>query len=121
MSSGCRPGVEDDMSVWRHAGCRPLHISGFCTSQASAHLSLCPFPCLQVAEEVFLLSRVVRTFGTEDQEKRRYERCLSILRVIGVRQAAAYLMYLTTNSALFNLTKVGNQSQVLQQDAERCG
>eukprot|EP00891_Asterochloris_glomerata_P008581 jgi/Astpho2/8581/e_gw1.00126.12.1_t len=59
-----------------------------------------------VAEEVFLLSRVVRTFGTEDQEKRRYERCLSILRVIGVRQAAAYLMYLTTNSALFNLTKV---------------
>ena len=64
---------------------------------------------------MFLLSRVVRTFGTEDQEKRRYERCLSILRVIGVRQAAAYLMYLTTNSALFNLTKVGYRPQAPQQ------
>ena len=61
---------------------------------------------LQVAEEVFLLSRTVRTFGTEQPEKERYQRRLGILRHISIRQAAAYLLYLTSNSFLFNLTKV---------------
>jgi len=62
---------------------------------------------LQVAEEVFLLSRTVRTFGTEDSEKKRYQSRLGILRHISIRQAGAYLLYLTSNSFLFNLTKVG--------------
>lgn len=61
---------------------------------------------VQVAEEVFLLSRTVRTFGTEQPEKERYQRRLGILRHISIRQAAAYLLYLTSNSFLFNLTKV---------------
>lgn len=60
----------------------------------------------QVAEEVFLLSRTVRTFGTEQPEQERYQRRLGILRHISIRQAAAYLLYLTSNSFLFNLTKV---------------
>lgn len=61
---------------------------------------------VQVAEEVFLLSRTVRTFGTEQPEQERYQRRLGILRHISIRQAAAYLLYLTSNSFLFNLTKV---------------
>ncbi|DBA70277.1 TPA: hypothetical protein ACH3X2_012175 [Trebouxia sp. C0005] len=60
----------------------------------------------QVAEEVFLLSRTVRTFGTEASEKKRYQSRLGILRHISIRQAGAYLLYLTSNSFLFNLTKV---------------
>ena len=61
---------------------------------------------VQVAEEVFLLSRTVRTFGTEQPEQERYQGRLGILRHISIRQAAAYLLYLTSNSFLFNLTKV---------------
>jgi ABC-type multidrug transport system fused ATPase/permease subunit len=60
----------------------------------------------QVAEEVFTLSRVVRTFGTEKREGARYSSWLKRLTHLSVRQAAAYLMYLTTNSGLFYLTKV---------------
>ena len=67
----------------------------------------------QVAEEVFLLSRTVRTFGTEQPEKERYQRRLGILRHISIRQAAAYLLYLTSNSFLFNLTKVKLSSSAL--------
>ncbi len=59
----------------------------------------------QVAEEVFLLSRVVRSFGTEERESGRYRACLGMLRRISIRQAAAYLLYLVTNASLFNLTK----------------
>lgn len=55
---------------------------------------------------MFLLSRTVRTFGTEQGEKERYQERLGVLRHISIRQAAAYLLYLTSNSALFNLTKV---------------
>ena len=60
----------------------------------------------QVAEEVFLLSRVVRSFATEEREAGRYRACLAMLRRISIRQAAAYLLYLVTNATLFNLTKV---------------
>jgi len=55
---------------------------------------------------VFTLSRVVRTFGTEKREGARYSSWLKRLTHLSVRQAAAYLMYLTTNSGLFYLTKV---------------
>ncbi|KAA6417134.1 MAG: ABC transporter B family member chloroplastic-like [Trebouxia sp. A1-2] len=48
----------------------------------------------------------VRTFGTEASEKKRYQSRLGILRHISIRQAGAYLLYLTSNSFLFNLTKV---------------
>ena len=58
-----------------------------------------------MAEEVFLLSRAVRTFGTEEKETGRYRRCLAMLRRISIRQATAYLFYLVTNASLFNLTK----------------
>lgn len=61
---------------------------------------------LQVAQEVFGLSRVVRTFGTEEREVDRYKRWLQSLRDINVRQACAYLIYLISASSLFNLTKV---------------
>ncbi len=61
---------------------------------------------LQVAEEVFTLSRVVRTFSTEGRETARYVRSLGRLRRISVRLATAYLLYLVTNASLFNLTKV---------------
>ena len=71
------------------------------TAQSAASVSL-----WQVAEEVFLLSRTVRTFGTEASEKKRYQSRLGILRHISIRQAGAYLLYLTSNSFLFNLTKV---------------
>ena len=60
----------------------------------------------QVAEEVFLLSRLVRSFGTEERETGRYRACLGMLRRISIRQATAYLLYLVTNASLFNLTKV---------------
>jgi len=60
----------------------------------------------QVAEEVFTLSRVVRTFGTEKREGRRYQSWLQRLTHLSVRQATAYLLYLTTNSALFYISKV---------------
>ena len=62
----------------------------------------------QVAEEVFTLSRVVRTFGTEKREGERYSAWLKRLTHLSVRQAAAYLLYLTTNSGLYYLTKVDN-------------
>lgn len=61
---------------------------------------------MQVAQEVFGLSRIVRTFGTEEREVSRYKRCLQSLRDINIRQAFAYLMYLIAASSLFNLTKV---------------
>lgn len=64
---------------------------------------------MQVAQEVFGLSRVVRTFGTEEREVGRYKRWLQSLRDINVRQACAYLLYLVAASSLFNLTKVGIQ------------
>ena len=68
---------------------------------------MAPASCrVQVAEEVFTLSRVVRTFGTEDGEAARYARNLGKLRRISVRLATAYLLYLVTNASLFNLTKV---------------
>lgn len=60
----------------------------------------------QVAEEVFTLSRTVRTFGTEQREGQRYQSWLQRLTHLSVRQATAYLMYLTTNSALFYISKV---------------
>ncbi len=60
----------------------------------------------QVAEEVFTLSRVVRTFGTEARESERYLGWLRRLTRVSVRQAAAYFMYLTTNSGLWYLAKV---------------
>ncbi|KAK9812558.1 hypothetical protein WJX73_008602 [Symbiochloris irregularis] len=60
----------------------------------------------QVAQEVFLLSRVVRTFGTEEREVGRYKLQLRTLRRISVRQATAYLLYLASNGSLFHLTKV---------------
>lgn len=60
----------------------------------------------QVAEEVFTLSRTVRTFGTERREGKRYQSWLQRLTHLSVRQATAYLLYLTTNSALFYISKV---------------
>ena len=57
---------------------------------------------------MFTLSRVVRTFGTEKREGQRYSAWLQRLTHLSVRQAAAYLMYLTTNSGLYYLTKVDN-------------
>lgn len=59
----------------------------------------------QVAEEVFSLSRLVRTFGTERREGERYLSFLRRLARISVRQAAAYFMYLSTASALYYVTK----------------
>ena len=58
-----------------------------------------------MAEEVFSLSRLVRTFGTERAEGERYLSYLRRLARISVRQAAAYLIYLTTASALYYVTK----------------
>lgn len=55
---------------------------------------------------MFTLSRTVRTFGTERREGARYSSWLKRLTHLSVRQAAAYLMYLTTNSGLYYLTKV---------------
>lgn len=55
--------------------------------------------------QVFTLSRTVRTFGTERREGARYSSWLKRLTHLSVRQAAAYLMYLTTNSGLYYLTK----------------
>lgn len=75
----------------------------------------------KVAEEVFLLSRTVRTFGTEQSEKERYQSRLGILRHISIRQAAAYLLYLTSNSFLFNLTKVGIVLCLTYQGVVLCG
>jgi len=75
---------------------------------------------VQVAEEVFLLSRTVRTFGTEDSEKKRYQGRLGILRHISIRQAGAYLLYLTSNSFLFNLTKVGKAHLTMSTTAVYC-
>ena len=63
--------------------------------------------CLeQVAQEVFLLSRVVRTFGSEEREAGRYSAQLGALRKISIRQCASYLLYLATNASLFHITKV---------------
>lgn len=59
---------------------------------------------------MFGLSRVVRTFGTEEREVSRYKRWLQALRDINIRQAFAYLMYLVAASSLFNLTKVHPQT-----------
>jgi hypothetical protein len=61
---------------------------------------MCPVPL-----QVFTLSRTVRTFGTERREGARYSSWLKRLTHLSVRQAAAYLMYLTTNSGLYYLTK----------------
>ena len=59
-----------------------------------------------MAQEVFLLSRVVRTFGSEERESGRYIGQLAALRRISVRQCAAYLLYLASNASLFHVTKV---------------
>lgn len=63
-------------------------------------------PCSDTTLQVFTLSRTVRTFGTEGREGARYSSWLKRLTHLSVRQAAAYLMYLTTNSGLYYLTKV---------------
>ena len=54
---------------------------------------------------MFTLSRVVRTFGTEGAESARYLGWLRRLTLISNRQAAAYFMYLTTNSGFWYLAK----------------
>lgn len=59
-----------------------------------------------MAEEVFSLSRLVRTFGSERAEGERYLSYLRRLARISVRQAAGYFAYLTTASALYYVTKV---------------
>ena len=82
---------------------------GSCSTAADRRVAgLTPAVGVQVAQEVFGLSRVVRTFGTEDREVGRYRRCLQALRNINVRQACAYLMYLIAASSLFNLTKASS-------------
>ena len=55
---------------------------------------------------MFTLSRVVRTFGTETSESSRYLGWLRRLTRISIRQAAAYFLYLTTNSGFWYLAKV---------------
>lgn len=50
----------------------------------------------QVAEEVFSLHRLVRTFGTETQETDRYKEKVQILHDIGMRQAMAWALYVVT-------------------------
>lgn len=73
----------------------------------------------QVAQEVFGLSKVVRTFGTEEREVKRYKRWLQSLRDINIRQACAYLMYLVAASSLFNMTKVSLRGSPLVPAAYR--
>ena len=68
---------------------------------------------MQVAEEVFTLSRVVRTFGTERAESTRYLGWLRRLTRISNRQAAAYFMYLTTNSGFWYLAKARRRCALL--------
>lgn len=60
----------------------------------------------QVAEETLSLITTVRTFGAESREQARYGLQLRKLRYLGLRFALAYLLYLASNSTLYNLNKV---------------
>lgn len=60
----------------------------------------------QVAEETLSLITTVRTFGAEAREQARYGLQLRKLRYLGLRFALAYLLYLASNSTLYNLNKV---------------
>ena len=73
-----------------------------------------------MAEEVFSLSRVVRTFGTERQEGERYLSYLRRLAHISSRQAAAYFMYLTTASVLYYITKARTLQCIVSQILVMC-
>lgn len=60
----------------------------------------------EVAEEVFSLARVVRTFGTEKQEVARYSMWGDKLISIGLRKSVAYGFWTWGSNTLYNGTQV---------------
>ncbi|GAX80034.1 hypothetical protein CEUSTIGMA_g7473.t1 [Chlamydomonas eustigma] len=60
----------------------------------------------QVAEEVLSQSRIVRTFGTEGQESKRYNGWLGYLYQVGLRQTAGYSAYVVSSHAACYASKV---------------
>jgi ABC-type multidrug transport system fused ATPase/permease subunit len=58
------------------------------------------------ADETFKSARLVRTFGTERVEQRRYARWLDALYGVGMRQAAAWGLYVVTGTGSNLLARV---------------
>ncbi|CAI7780026.1 unnamed protein product, partial [Closterium sp. NIES-53] len=60
----------------------------------------------EVAEETISLARVVRTFGTEQQEVNRYKVPLQRLQHVGLRRSVAYGMWNFGGNTIYNATQV---------------
>ncbi|CAI5974897.1 unnamed protein product [Closterium sp. NIES-64] len=60
----------------------------------------------EVAEETLSLARVVRTFGTESKEVKRYEVPLQRIVNVGLRRSVAYGVWTCTGNTIYNATQV---------------
>ncbi|CAI5958779.1 unnamed protein product [Closterium sp. NIES-65] len=60
----------------------------------------------EVAEETLSLARVVRTFGTESKEVKRYEVPLKRIVNVGLRRSVAYGVWTCTGNTIYNATQV---------------
>lgn len=60
----------------------------------------------QVAEEVMGLNRIVRTFGTENVEEKRYENWLDRLYHVGLRQSTGYGLFVASGHITIYATRV---------------
>ncbi|CAI5489487.1 unnamed protein product [Closterium sp. Naga37s-1] len=60
----------------------------------------------EVAEETLSLARVVRTFGTESKEVKRYEVPLQRIVNVGLRRSVAYGVWTCTGNTIYNTTQV---------------
>ncbi|CAI5931982.1 unnamed protein product [Closterium sp. NIES-64] len=59
----------------------------------------------EVAEETLSLARVVRTFGTESKEVKRYEVPLQRIVNVGLRRSVAYGVWTCTGNTIYNATQ----------------
>eukprot|EP01018_Ginkgo_biloba_P024367 Gb_35052 [translate_table: standard] len=60
----------------------------------------------EVAQETLSLARVVRTYGTEKQERERYSKWLKKLVDINLRQNVAYGLWTWSSNTIYNATQV---------------
>ncbi|CAI5950321.1 unnamed protein product [Closterium sp. NIES-65] len=86
-------GTRDGCALWPHVV--PAH--GLWQDTVAA--------ANEVAEETLSLARVVRTFGTESKEVKRYEVPLQRIVNVGLRRSVAYGVWTCTGNTIYNATQ----------------
>lgn len=74
--------------------------------RACCHIKASLTGYAQVAEEVMGLNRIVRTFGTENVEEKRYESWLDRLYHVGLRQSTGYGLFVASGHITIYATRV---------------